>query len=431
MSRRVVITGIGMVTPLGLTAADTWSELLAGTCGLGPIAGFDASGLPTRVAGEVKKFRARDYIENVKNLKVMTPAVQFGMAAVKLAFDEAKLGGAGIDPERFGIAVGAGQATGESHDLVPAIEASTSGDGSFDIVKFGREGLAAINPLWLLRGLSNNVLGFASARLDAQGWNTNICTSGAAGLMAIGDAAVAVATGRADVVVAGGYDANVSPEAILRHSRLGLLTSANDAGGAASRPFDLRRDGFVPADGAAFMVIEALDHAWARKADIIAEVLGYGVSNDAWRLLDPDPAGAGLARAMSAALADAEVPPGAVRAVFAHGTSNPRYDRSETLAIKTALGEHAKKVPVPAIKGALGHTIAASGAITAAAAALAARDGKIPPTLHLEERDPDCDLDHVTQGSRAIAAGPILINASGLGGQNASLVLASPERPGP
>src|SRR3954469_4396196 len=141
MSRRVVITGVGMITSVGLTAADTWAELLAGSCGVGPIAAFDASGLPTRVGGEVKKFRARDYVENVKNLKVMTPAVQYGMAALKLAFDEAKLGGAGLDPERFGIAVGAGHATGESGDLVPAIEASTSPDGSFDLVRFGKEGL--------------------------------------------------------------------------------------------------------------------------------------------------------------------------------------------------------------------------------------------------------------------------------------------------
>ena len=431
MSRRVVITGIGMVTSLGLTAADTWAEMLAGGCGIGPIASFDASGLPTRVGGEVKKFRARDYVDNVKNLKVMTPAVQYGMAAVKLAFDEAKLGGAGLDNERFGIAVGAGHATGESADLVPAIEASTAPDGSFDLVRFGREGLGAINPLWLLRGLSNNVLGFGSARLDAQGWNTNLCTSGASGLMAIGDAAVAIASGRADVVIAGGYDANVGPESIVRLARLGLTTTSNDAGANASRPFDLKRDGIVPADGAAFVVLESLDHAWARKADVIAEVLGYGATNDAWRLLDPDPKGDGMARAMKAALADAEIEPSRVAAVFAHAVSNPRYDRSETLAIKSALGDHAMRVAIPAIKSSIGHTIAASGAIAASCAALAARESRVPPTLHLENPDPDCNLDYVTGGMRSIPSGAIMVNSSGLGGINASLVIGPPERPGP
>ncbi|HVO30160.1 MAG TPA: beta-ketoacyl synthase N-terminal-like domain-containing protein, partial [bacterium] len=318
-----------------------------------------------------------------------------------------------------------------SADLIPAIEASVRADGTFDLVKFGREGLGMINPLWLLRGLSNNVLGFGSARLDAQGWNTNLSTSGAAGLMAIGDAAVAIASGRADVVIAGGYDANVSPEAIVRLARLGLTTTKNEDGARASRPFDARRDGIVPADGATFLVLEALDHAWARKADVLGEIAGYGATDDAWRLLDPDPAGGGITRAMRAAIHDAELAPDRVRAVFAHGVSNPRYDKAETAGIKGALGEHAKRIPVPAIKGALGHTIAASGAIAAAAAVFAVREGRVPPTLHLEERDPDCDLDHAAAGARRIEPGPVVVNASGLGGINASLVILPPERPGP
>ena len=425
MSRRVVVTAIGMVTPLGNSAEETWAALLEGKSGLGPIEGFDPTGLPTRVAGEVKGFRAKDYVDSVKNLKVMTPMVRYGIGAAKMALDASKLL-PDVDPERFGIATGAGHATGDPESLIPAIEHCARADGSFDLDLFGREGIGQINPLWLLRGLSNNVLGFSSAQFNAQGWNTNLCNSGASGLMAIGEAAVAIASDRADVILAGGYDALVSPEAILRHARLGLLTQANDAGAKASRPFDAARDGFVPADGAAFVVLEALDHAHRRGATPIAEVLGYGVANDAWRLLDPAADGDGLARAMRAALADADAHPGNVQAVFAHGTSNPRYDRSETRAIKAALGEVARVVAVPAIKGALGHAIAASGAIAFAVAAMAAQEGRVPRTLNLETRDPDCDLDHVVDGPRSIGAGIVLVNASGLGGQNASLALQSP-----
>lgn len=425
MSRRVVVTGIGMITPLGLDAGTTWSRLLAGESGLGPIASFDASALPTRVGGEIKGFRARDYVDNVKNLKVMTPMVQYGIAAAKMALDAAKLLPA-VEPERFGIATGAGHATGDPQALVPAIEQSVTG-GRFDLAKFGREGIPVINPLWLLRGLSNNVLGFASAQFNAQGWNTNLQNSGASGLMAVGDAAVAIASDRADVMLAGGYDALVSPEAIVRHARLGLLTTSNQRGGKASRPFDRERDGFVPADGSAFLVLEALEHAHRRGARPIAEILGYGCGGDAHRLMDPQPQGEGISRAMRAALADAGLTPEAVRAVFAHGTSNPRYDRAETLAIKAALGEVAKRVAVPAIKGALGHPIAASGAIAAACAVLAARDAKVPRTLNLETPDPDCDLDHVVTGSQEILSGPVMVNASGLGGLNASLVVGPME----
>ena len=421
MSRRVVVTGIGMITPLGLTAAETWSRLIAGDTGLGPIASFDVSRLPTRVGGEIKGFRAKDYVDNVKNLKVMTPMVQYGIAASKTALDDAKLL-PDVEPERFGIATGAGHASGDPSALVAAIEQSATGD-HFDLAKFGREGIPIINPLWLLRGLSNNVLGFASAQFNAQGWNTNLQNSGASGLMAVGDAAVAIANDRADVMLAGGYDALCSAEAIIRHARLGLLTASNERGAKASRPFDLGRDGFVPADGSAFLVLEALEHAHRRGAKPIAEVLGYGCGNDTWRLMDPHPQGEGLARAMTAALADAAISPETVRAVFAHGTSNPAYDRSETLAIKAALGGASVRVAVPAIKGALGHPIAASGAIAAACGVLAVRDRKVPRTLNLETRDPECDLDHVVTGSQEILAGPVMVNASGLGGLNASLVL--------
>lgn len=421
MSRRVVVTGIGLITPLGLTAGETWSRLLAGESGLGPITGFDASLLATRVGGEIRGFKPKQYVDNVKNLKVMTPMVQYGIAAAKTALDEARLL-PDVEPERFGIATGAGHATGDPGALVPAIEQSATGE-HFDLAKFGREGIPIINPLWLLRGLSNNVLGFASAQFNAQGWNTNLQNSGASGLMAVGDAAVAIATDRADVMLAGGYDALCSPEAIVRHGRLGLLTLCNDDGAKASRPFDLRRDGFVPADGSGFLVLEALEHAHRRGAKPIAEILGYGCGSDAWRLMDPHPNGEGLARAMKAALADASVAPEAVRAVFAHGTSNPRYDRTETLAIKAALGGASQRVAVPAIKGAIGHPISASGAIAAACAALAVRDLRVPRTLNLETRDPECDLDHVTHGSQDILSGPVMVNASGLGGLNASLVL--------
>lgn len=423
MGRRVVITAIGLVTPLGLTPEATWSALIEGKSGLGPISAFDPKGLPTRVGGEVKGFRGRDYVDNVKNLKVMTHMVQLGIAAAKTAMDASRLL-PDVDPERFGIAVGAGQASGDPQSLVAAIEASARADGSFDLEKFARDGIPAINPLWLLRGLSNNVLGFASAQFNAQGWNSNICNSGVSGLMAIGDAAVAIASDRADVILAGGYDALVSPEAIVRHARLGLLTASNDAGAKASRPFDARRDGFVPADGAAFVVLEAIEHAHRRGAVPIAEVMGYGVANDAWRLLDPAPQGGGIARAMKASLEDAALAPSDIRAVFAHGTSNPRYDRAETAAIKTALGEVAKRIPVPAIKGALGHPVAASGAIATAVAALALQERRVPKTLNLEERDPECDLDHAADQPRPLAAGSaVIVNSSGLGGQNASLVL--------
>lgn len=423
VNRRVVVTGVGPVTPLGLGADAFWTALRAGQSGIARIEGFESSVLTTQIAGEIRGFDPKLYVAKRKNLKMMTPAIQFGMAAAKIAIDDSGLDWEAWDPDRVGIAVGTGSSGGEIDMVIPALEASVDETGEFDIVRFGQEGMDQINPLWLIRGLSNAVLGHVSAAHRVKGYNTNICNSGASGLQAIGEAARAIATGRADVMIAGGYDALVNAPTIARFERLGMLTHTQDPPEGASRPFDARRDGFVLSDGAAFLMLETLEAAQARGARMYAEVGGYALAQDGASFLDPQPDGGGLTRALAGALEDAEVDAGDLDVIFAHAPGTRRYDAAETAAIKTVLGAHAPDVAVPAIKSMLGHCVAASGAVAAAAAACAVRHQGVPPTINRQNVDPHCDLDCVPDSGRDLPLDSALIDASGLGGMHAAVVL--------
>lgn len=419
--RAVAITGVGLVTPVGLTAPVVWDALLAGKSGVRAIEGFDTEQLVSRIAGQIPDFQPKQWIKQRKSLKMMPLGVQIGMAAGRMALEDAKL--PEVPPDRFGVTIGTGSGGGELDLVAHAIETSVDDQGKFDIVKFGSKGMHEINPLWLLRGLSNAVMGHISAAYQMRGYNTNICNSGASGLQAIGDGARAIAHGRTDVVLAGGYDAVVNPQYLVRFERLGLLTKQQEPEGA-SRPFDAERDGFVAADGAGFVVLEAMDAARERGATIYGEVLGYGSASDSGSFLDPQPEGEGLGRSMAAALDDAQISGEDVQVVFAHAPGTQPYDRAETLAIKRAVGPH---VLAPAIKSELGHCIAASGAVAAAVAACALKHQCVPPTINRAHPDPDCDLDCVPDLARDVDARHVLINASGLGGIHTSVVLARGE----
>lgn len=422
--RRVVVTGVGAVTPVGNDAASTWEALLAGRSGAAPIASFDASGLPTTFAAEVKGFDPLPYVPNRKSLKIMGKNVQFALAAARQALCDAGLGEGKVpNPDRSGVVMGAGIVNASLPDLVDAIRASSPA-GVFDIRAFGAEGARRLFPLTLLRHLPNMAAGHVAIAHGLRGPNNTIVTACASGLQAVGEAFRIVARGDADLIVAGGTDSRIEPLGMIGYALLGALSTRNDAPERASRPFDRGRDGFVVGEGAACLVLEPLEAARARGARILAEVAGYGATSDAFRPTDPDPDGAGAARAMRAALADAGLAPEDVGHVNAHGTSTPMNDRAEAAALRSVFGAALDRIPVTSIKSEIGHLGAAAGAVECLAAVLTLRDGVAPPTINFEDPDPECPL-RLVAGARAALPGVrvILKNSFGFGGQNASVIL--------
>ena len=308
MSPRVVVTGLGLLSPLGEGPEAHSEGFLAGRSAVGPLTLLDPGPFPFRAAGEVRDFVPRKHIDQRKSLKLMTRAVRLGMSAAHMAVEDSGLDPASVEPVRFGIFVGAPHAYGEPEDLLPALEVATK-DGEFDLVAFGRAGLPIVNPLWLLKGLSNNVLGFTSLRYGAMGPNANLSGSGAGGAQAIGEGWRAIADGRADVALCGGYDSLVSVEGLTGYGRLGLLTTAERPPHTASRPFDAARDGFAPAEGGAFVMLETLDRAASRGARIYGEIVGAGDGADAFDPAAPDPRARGLVVAARSALRAAGASP--------------------------------------------------------------------------------------------------------------------------
>ena len=431
MSRRVAVTGVGPIGPLGFGRDAHIEGWLSGRSFVGPLTRLDLGPLPFRTAGEVQEFKARDWVDNRKNLKIMTRAVRLGIAGAHLAMQDAGLDleevRGELDPVRFAVFVGAPHAFGEAKDLIPALDLSTA-TGSLDLVTLGSEGLDLVHPLWLLKGLSNNVLGFTSQRYGAMGPNANLSGSGAGGAQAVGEGMRAVRDGRADVALCGGYDCLLTLEGLTGHGRLGLLTHSDRPAHEACRPFDRHRDGFAPAEGACFFVLEELDRARRRGVEILGEVLGAGDGMDAYDPASPHPQGRGLVSASRAALRSAGVGPGDLAFVVAHASGSVSSDPVEARALHTILGDRVELVPVTAPKGAMGHTVAASGAFGAAAALLALDAGRIPPTANLEEPGPGCDLRHVRGTPAPIEASSAggrlaLVHAAGLGGQATGLVI--------
>jgi len=407
--RRVVITGMGAVTPLGMNAEDSWSALIAGESGAGPITLFDPDGFPTRFACELKGFDPEDWVDK-KAARRMDRFAQMVIAAARQAEADSGLDIA-AEAERVGSAVATG----------------IGGLGAFQECHstLMTRGPERVNPFAIPSIIPNMGAAWVSMELGTRGPLTSQCTACAAGNMAIGDALDAIRLGRADAMFAGGTEAGITKVGIAGFGAMRALSRRNDDPEHASRPFDAGRDGFVMGEAGAVVLLEELEHAKARGAKIYGEVLGYGVSSDAAHVTEPDPTGQNPARAMRMALGDAGVTAEDIGYINAHGTSTPVGDVSETRVIKLALGEEqARRVPVSSTKGATGHCLGAAGAVEAIFTLLALRDGILPPTINLDEADPECDLDYIPNEARKADLRVAASNSFGFGGHNACLVFS-------
>ncbi|MFO7247871.1 MAG: beta-ketoacyl-ACP synthase II [Bacillota bacterium] len=406
--RRVVITGVGVISPVGNDAQTFWASLLAGKSGIGPVTHFDASEFPTRIAGEVKDFDPSAFMDK-KDVKRTDRFVQFAIAATKMALEDARLKIEEQDPERIGVYIGSGiggLATWEDQHRVLL-----------------EKGPRRVSPFLIPMMIANMAAGQVSIHFGLKGPNSAPITACATGTHAIGDAFKIIQRGEADVMVAGGTEATIRPLAFAGFCAARAMSTRNDEPEKASRPFDKDRDGFVMGEGAGVLILEELEHAKRRGAPIIAEVIGYGMSADAFHLTQPDPDGDGAKRAMLAAIRDAGIRPEEVDYINAHGTSTELNDKVETQAIKAAFGEHAYKLAVSSTKSMTGHMLGAAGAVEAIATALALRDQILPPTINYETPDPACDLDYVPNEARRAPVRVALSNSFGFGGHNATIAL--------
>jgi 3-oxoacyl-[acyl-carrier-protein] synthase II len=404
--RRVVITGVGAVTPIGNTAGEFWAAVLAGTSGIGPITRFDATGFATRIAGEVKGFDPLKYIDR-KDDRRFDPFLKYAIACAVMAVEDAGLDVARLEPTRFGVLVGSGiggiTTLLDTHDVLNA------------------KGPDRVSPFFIPMLIVNMASGLISMRFNAKGPNSAVVTACATGNHAIGDAMKLIQRGAADIMIAGGAEAIIIPLTIAGFCQMKAMSTRNDDPAKASRPFDAQRDGFVCGEGGGLVILESLEHARERGARIYAELIGYGMTGDAHHMTAPDPEGDGAARAMVAALEDAATPASAVDYINAHGTSTPYNDKFETVAIKRVFGEHARQVAVSSTKSMTGHLLGAAGGVEAIATAFAIYHGVLPPTINYETPDPDCDLDYVPNHARKRDVEVALSNAFGFGGTNATL----------
>jgi 3-oxoacyl-[acyl-carrier-protein] synthase II len=412
--RRVVVTGLGALTPLGNTAEEFWTGLVQARSGIGPITKFDAhakdaSGAyryPTRIAGEVRNFDPLNFVDK-KEARRLDPYLQYAVACASMAVQDSGLDLTKIDGARFGTIVGSG---------IGGI--TTLLDGEHILQEKGPE---RVSPFLIPMLIVNMASGLISMRFGAKGPNTSVVTACATGNHAIGDAFKVIERGDADLMIAGGAEAIIVPLTMAGFCAMKAMTNRNDEPLRASRPFDADRDGFVPSEGAGIVILEALDHARRRDARIYAEIIGYGMSADAHHMTAPDPDGDGALRAMAGAVGDARVEPTEIGYINAHGTSTPYNDKFETLAIKRLFGEHAGRLAVSSTKSMTGHLLGAAGGVEAVATTLALHHGILPPTINYETPDPDCDLDYIPNQARKQDVEVALSNAFGFGGTNATL----------
>ncbi len=408
MKRRVVITGIGMVSPLGVGNDANWSALMEGRSGIGAITRFDTSTFPTRIAGEVPGFDGAAYVEK-KDLKKMDLFILYAMAATQFALDDAGFAVTPDNAQRTGVLIGSGIGG------LPSIERQHR--------IFLEQGVRRISPFFIPGLIVNMASGQVAIRYGAKGPNSAVCTACTTGTHAIGDAFRLIQNGYADSMIAGGTEGVITPLAVGGFCAMKALSTRNEEPQRASRPFDADRDGFVMGEGAGIVLLENLEQALARGARPYAEVAGYGMSRDAYHVSAPSEDGDGPIRVMAAALKDAGINPEEVDYINAHGTSTPLGDRVETLAIKQVFGAHAGKLAVSSTKSMTGHLLGAARGIETAITARAVRDGKLPPTINLEQPDPHCDLDYVPNKARPATIRHAVNNGFGFGGTNGSLVL--------
>jgi 3-oxoacyl-[acyl-carrier-protein] synthase II len=407
--RRVVITGIGIISPLGVGTDATWQGLVEGRSGIGPITKFDASAYPAQIAGEVKGFNAEDWVDK-KEVKKSDTFIHYAVAAAQMAVDDAKLDTSKEDPDRVGVIIGSGIGG------LPLIEEMHR--------KLLERGPTRVSPFFIPGLIVNLAAGQISIRFNAQGPNSAPATACATGAHAIGDAFKEIQHDEADVMFAGGAEAVITPLALAGFGAMRALSTRNDDPEKASRPWDLNRDGFVMGEGAGVVILEEREHALARGAHIYAEISGYGMSSDAHHITSPAEDGSGMMRVMQRALKDAKLAPEAIQYINAHGTSTPVGDKTETVAIKRLFGDHAYKLAISSTKSMTGHLLGAAGGLEAGIVALAIEHGILPPTINYETPDPACDLDYIPNTKREMQLEHAMSNSFGFGGTNATLILS-------
>src|SRR6184192_1501863 len=404
--RRVVVTGLGALSPVGNTADEFWSSLLQGRSGVGPITKFDTDGYPTRIAGEVRNFDPLNFVDK-KEARRLDPYLQYAVASSVLAVQDAMLDTGKVDGSRFGVLIGSG---------IGGI--STLLESHRNLLEKGPD---RVSPFFIPMIIANMASGLVSIRFGAKGPNSSVITACATGNHAIGDSFKIIQRGDADVMIAGGSEAIIIPLTIAGFCAMKAMSTRNGEPSKASRPFDAGRDGFVCGEGGGVLVLEALEHAVRRDARIYAELVGYGMTGDAHHMTAPDPEGDGAARAMAAALRDAGLSGPEVGYINAHGTSTQYNDKFETLAIKRVFGDHTRRLAVSSTKSMTGHLLGAAGGVEAIATVLALHHGVLPPTINYETPDPECDLDYVPNQARKQNVEVALSNAFGFGGTNATL----------
>jgi 3-oxoacyl-[acyl-carrier-protein] synthase II len=408
LARRVVVTGVGLVSPLGIGREETWSGVLAGKSGAGPITHFDTTGFPVTIAAEVKGFDPLLYVER-KEVKKMGLFIQFAMAAAQSAVEHANLNITPGIADRTGVYIG-------------------SGIGGFDVIErehtaLMQGGPRRISPFFIPAAIANLASGSVSIRWGAKGPNSATCTACSSSAHALGDSFRLIQRGDADVMISGGAEGAITPMGVGGFASMRALSTRNEEPEKASRPFDRDRDGFVVGEGAGILILEELGLALKRGVPIWAEIVGYGMTGDAFHITQPSEDADGAVRAMRLTLADANIRPEQVDYINAHGTSTPYNDRLETLAIKKVFGDYAYKVPVSSTKSMTGHLLGGAGGLEAGLSVLAIRDQVLPPTINYDNPDPDCDLDYVPNQARKAKVDHVLSNSFGFGGTNAVLLL--------
>jgi 3-oxoacyl-[acyl-carrier-protein] synthase II len=411
--RRVVVTGIGMISPLGIGNEPTWQGLIEGRSGVGRITKFDATNYACQIAGEVRGFVPEAWIEK-KEVKKSDTFIHYAIAAAQIAVDDAKLDYKSEDSDRFGVIIGSGIGG------LPLIEEMHT--------KLMERGPSRISPFFIPGLIVNLAAGHVSIRFGCRGPSSAPATACATGAHAIGDAFKIIQRDDADVMFAGGSEAVITPLAVGGFAAMRALSTRNDEPQRASRPWDLNRDGFVIGEGAGIMLLEERRHALARGAKIYCEVTGYGMSSDAYHISSPSEDGGGMIRVMQRALQDASLEPKDIEYINAHGTSTPVGDKTETMAIKGVFGEQAYKVPVSSTKSMTGHLLGAAGGLESAICALVITTGILPPTINYETPDPECDLDYVPNKARQKKVRHVLSNSFGFGGTNATLIFSAHEQ---
>jgi 3-oxoacyl-[acyl-carrier-protein] synthase II len=411
--RRVVVTGIGLISPLGTGTDKNWQAVLRGQGGIAPLTRFDVSRYATRFGGEVKDFDPLVFIDR-KEVRKMDLFIRFGLAAAVLAVADAGIPEADLQSDRAGAYVGSG------------IGGLGSIEENYRVLL--EKGPGRVSPFFLVQTIINEASGQISIRFGAKGPNCANATACSTGTHAIGDSFRIIARGDADIMIAGGAEAPLTPLSLAGFNAIKAISERNDDPATASRPFDAERDGFVMGEGAGVLIIEELDRALARGARIYAEVVGYGMTSDAYHVAAPDPTGDGAIRVMRHAIADAGLAPGDIQYINAHGTSTPLNDKTETAAIKAVFGDHARRLAVSSTKSMTGHLLGAAGGVEAGITALTLFHQVLPPTINYRNPDPDCDLDYVPNEARKAEVVHALTNSFGFGGTNAALLLKRFER---